>query len=304
MPPNHIADLTNRAVIRDICRRYGFTFSKRLGQNFLINPSVCPRMAQAAVGGKDWGVLEIGPGIGTLSRALCSAAGRVVAIEIDRRLGPVLQETMAGYENFVLLQGDALKMDLAAVLRAQIGERPAAVCANLPYQVTTPLLMKLLEARLPVGNITVMVQKEAAQRLCAPPGTRQAGAVSYAVAYYAQAERLFTVQPGSFMPQPDVMSTVIRLLPRDHPPVAVPKEEEASFFRLIRAAFSQRRKIATNGISDGLHLPKQQVSAALCDAGLPEQARPEQLTLEDFCTLHKALQNRLATEKSSMSLSV
>lgn len=281
--------LTDRAVIGDICRRYGFTFSKGFGQNFLVNPGICPRMAQAAVGGSDWGVLEIGPGIGTLTRELCAAAGKVVSVELDRRLFPVLAETMARYDNFTLVEGDALKIDLRALLAEQFGTRPVAVCANLPYYITSPLLMRLLEERLPVQNITVMVQKEAAQRLCAVPSTRMAGAVSYAVAYYAQAQVLFSVQPGSFYPPPKVTSAVIQLCPRQTPPVPVPNGDEAGLFRLIRAAFGQRRKTAANAVAAGLGYPKERVLAALSAAGLPATARPEQLTLADFCALQAAL---------------
>ncbi len=286
--------LTDRAVIADICRRYGFTFSKGFGQNFLVNPGVCPRMAQVAVGGRDWGVLEIGPGIGTLTRELCAAAGKVVSIELDRRLFPVLAETMAGYDNFTLIPGDALKLDLRALLAQQFGSRPVAVCANLPYYITSPLLMRLLEERLPVQNITVMVQKEAAQRLCAAPGTRQAGAVSYAVAWYAAARLLFAVQPGSFYPPPKVTSAVIQLCPRPAPPMPLPNGGEAALFRLIRAAFGQRRKTAANAIAAGLGRPKEQVLAALQAANLPAAARPEQLTLRDFCALQNALQGDLS----------
>lgn len=280
--------LTDRAVIRDICRRYDFALSKGFGQNFIVNPGVCPRMAAAAVEGPDWGVLEIGPGIGTLTRALCAAAGQVLSVELDRRLYPVLAETMSGFDNFTLVPGDALKIDLHELL-ARFGGRPVAVCANLPYYITSPLLMRLLEERLPMQNITVMVQKEAAQRLCAAPGTRVAGAVSYAVAYYAAAEQLFTVQPGSFYPPPKVTSAVIRLRPHAAPPVQPPNGDEAGLFRLIRAAFSQRRKTAANAIANGLGCPKARVQAALAAAGLPENARPEQLTLADFCALQAAL---------------
>lgn len=281
--------LTDRAVIRDLCARYGFTLSKGFGQNFIVNPGICPRMAQAALLNKEWGVLEIGPGIGTLTRELCEAAGKVASIEIDERLYPLLAETMAGYDNFTLIPGDVLKLDLHAILREQFDGRPVAVCANLPYYITSPILMRLLEERLPVQSITVMVQKEAAQRLCAAPGTREAGAISCAVDYYATAKQLFTVQPGSFFPPPKVTSAVIQLCPRPTPSVHVPEGDEAGLFRIIRAAFSQRRKTAVNAISSGLDLPKAQVQAAMEQAGLPLTARPEQLTLADFCALQSVL---------------
>ncbi len=290
MTPAPRPALTDRAVIRDLCRRYGFSLSRGFGQNFIVNPGVCPRMAAAAGVDKDWGVLEIGPGIGTLTRELCAAAGRVAAIEVDERLYPVLAETMAGQDNFTLIPGDVLKLDLRALIAGQFGSMPVAVCANLPYYITSPILMRLLEERLPVQSITVMVQREAALRLCAAPGTRQAGAVSYAVAYYAAAQMLFAVQPGSFYPPPKVTSAVIRLCPRSAPPVQVPNGDEAGFFRLVRAAFSQRRKTAVNAVAGGLGLPKPQVEAAWRRAALPAGARPEQLTLADFCALQAALQ--------------
>ena len=190
--------LTDLSTIRSLCDRYGFSLSKGFGQNFIINPGVCPRIAESAGIGPDWGVLEIGPGIGVLTEQLAKRAAKVVSVEIDRRLFPLLDETLAGYGNVKIVEGDVLKVDLRALIRQEFAGRPVAVCANLPYYITSPILMRLLEERLPVENITVMVQREAAQRLCAPPGTRQAGAISYAVAYYASPRQLFTVQPGSF----------------------------------------------------------------------------------------------------------
>lgn len=286
--------LTDLSTIRDLCARYDFALSKGFGQNFLINPSVCPRMAEASGIGPDWGVLEIGPGIGVLTEQLCQRAGKVVAVEVDERLPPLLAETMAGYDNFKLVLQDVLKVDLHALLAEEFGDAPVAVCANLPYYITSPILMRLLEEKLPIRNITVMVQKEAAQRLCAAPGTRQAGAISYAVAYYAKPELLFTVQPGSFYPAPKVTSAVIRLDLHQTPPIALPPEQEKSYFTLIRAAFSQRRKTAANAVANGLHLPKAQVLAALQAAGLSTTARPEQLTLQDYGALHAALQTAAA----------
>ena len=177
--------LTDLSVIRDLCARYDFSLSKGFGQNFIINPGVCPRIAEASGIGPGWGALEIGPGIGVLTEQLAERADKVVSVEVDTRLQPLLAETMAGHPNFKLVLGDVLKVDLAALLKAEFPGMPVAVCANLPYYITSPILMRLLEERLPIRSITVMVQKEAAQRLCAAPGTRQAGAISYAVAYYA-----------------------------------------------------------------------------------------------------------------------
>ena len=281
--------LTDLSVIRDLCARYDFSLSKGFGQNFIINPGVCPRIAEASGIGPGWGALEIGPGIGVLTEQLAERADKVVSVEVDTRLQPLLAETMAGHPNFKLVLGDVLKVDLAALLKAEFPDMPVAVCANLPYYITSPILMRLLEERLPIRSITVMVQKEAAQRLCAAPGTRQAGAISYAVAYYAAPELLFTVQPGSFYPAPKVTSAVIRLTLHDTPPVQPANGDERGLFRLIRAAFSQRRKTAANAVAAGLGLPKPRVTAALQAAGLDARLRPEQLTLADYCALQAAL---------------
>lgn len=281
--------LTDLSTIRELCARHDFALSKGFGQNFIINPGICPRIAEAAGIGPGWGALEIGPGIGVLTEQLAKRADKVVSVEVDKRLPPILAETMADYPNFKLVLEDVLKVDLKGLLASEFGDKPVAVCANLPYYITSPILMRLLEERLPIRNITVMVQKEAAQRLCAPPGTRQAGAISYAVAYYATPKLLFTVQPGSFYPAPKVTSAVIRLDIHDAPPVQVPGGDEAGFFRLIRAAFSQRRKTAANAVASGLNLPKARVLAALEAAGLDPRLRPEQLTLADCCALQAAL---------------
>ena len=281
--------LTDLSTIRDLCARHDFALSKGFGQNFIINPGICPRIAEAAGIGPGWGVLEIGPGIGVLTEQLARRADKVVSVEVDKRLPPILAETMADYPNFKLVLEDVLKVDLKGLLAAEFGDKPVAVCANLPYYITSPILIRLLEERLSIRNITVMVQKEAAQRLCAPPGTRQAGAISYAVAYYATPKLLFTVQPGSFYPAPKVTSAVIRLDIHDNPPVQVPGGDEAGMFRLIRAAFSQRRKTAANAVANGLNLPKARVLAALEAAGLDPRLRPEQLTLADCCALQAAL---------------
>ena len=278
--------LTDAGYIRDLLDRHGFRFSKKLGQNFLINPSVCPRMAEACGIGPEGGVLEIGPGIGVLTRELCRQAGRVVAIELDDRLPPVLAETLAGVDNVSFVWGDCMKLDLPALLQEHFGDRPVAVCANLPYYITSPIIMMLLESRLPVENITVMVQKEAAQRLCATPGTREAGAVTLAVQYYAEAETLFGVSRGSFMPAPNVDSAVIRLTRRKTPPC--PVQNEAVMFRLIRAGFNQRRKTLLNSLT-GAGYTKERLSAAFGAAGIAPTARAEQLTLPQWAALANAL---------------
>ena len=279
--------LTDIAYVRDLCTRHGFTLSKGFGQNFIVNPGVCPKIVEAAGIGPEWGVLEVGPGIGVLTRELARRAARVVAVEVDNRLPPLLAETLAGYDNVEIVMQDILKVDIAALIREKFAGMPVAVCANLPYYITSPILMRLLEEKLPIRQITVMVQKEAAERICAAPGTRQAGAISYAVAYYAKPQVLFSVQPGSFYPPPKVTSAVIRLEVHPEPPVPVP--DEAAYFRLVRAAFGQRRKTAANAISAGLGVPKARVTAALEQAGLPATARPEQLTLEQFAALSRAM---------------
>jgi 16S rRNA (adenine1518-N6/adenine1519-N6)-dimethyltransferase len=280
-------ELTDLATIQSVLKRHGFRFSKSLGQNFLIDPSVCPRMAQACGVDESKGVLEVGPGFGVLTRELSVRAGKVVAIELDQSLFPVLEETLSGCSNVRLVQGDVLKLDLAKLLREQFGEMETAVCANLPYYITSPVLMRFLEERLPVSSLTVMVQKEAAQRLCAPPGSKMCGAVSAAVRYYAQPHILFEVPRTSFYPQPNVDSAVIRLDVLREPPVQV--KSEKAFFTLVRAAFGKRRKTILNSVSSGLGLGKSLVLTALNDANIPPTARAEQLTLDQLA----ALSNRL-----------
>ena len=279
--------LTDLSTIRDLCARYDFALSKGFGQNFIINPGICPRIAEASGIGPGWGALEVGPGIGVLTEQLCKRADNVVSIEVDKRLPPLLEETMADYDNFKLILNDVLKVDLKALLAEEFGGKPVAVCANLPYYITSPILMRLLEEKLPIRNITVMVQKEAAQRLCAAPGTRDAGAISYAVAYYAEPKLLFSVQPGSFYPAPKVTSAVVRMDIRPTPAVQV--EDEEGYFALVRAAFGQRRKTAANAIASGLGMPKDAVTAAIEAAGFDARIRPEALTLEDFAKIQNAL---------------
>jgi len=279
--------LTDLSTIRALCAAHGFSFSKGLGQNFIVNPGVCPKIAEAAGLDSTMGVLEIGPGFGVLTQELARRAGKVVAIEIDRRLPPLLAQTLAEFRNVAIVEGDVMELDLAALLRAHFPGMRVAVCANLPYYITSPVLMRLLEQRLPVEQITVMVQKEAAERLVAQPGTRMAGAITCAVRYYARPQMLFAVQPGSFYPPPKVTSAVIRLRPHAEPPVR--PHSEAAMFRVIRAAFGQRRKTAANAVSSGLGLPKETVLAALCNARIPATARPEQLTLQDYAAFSDAL---------------
>lgn len=276
-------NLSNISVIRDVLSRHGFSFSKGLGQNFLINPTVCPRMAEMGNAKPGWGIIEIGAGVGVLTAELARRADKVVCIEIDSRLLPALDETLAEFDNIKIVNEDVLKVDLHKLIEQEFAGMPVAVCANLPYYITSPIIMNLLEAHLPIASLTVMVQKEAAARLCAEPGSREVGAVSIAVRYYSDPKILFQVSRGSFLPAPDVDSTVIRLDVRDHPPVEVGSEEQ--FFKVVRAAFSQRRKTLPNTLSAGLGIPKAQAIEMLEKAGIPTNLRAEQLTLDQFALL-------------------
>ena len=242
---NRLSDI---GTIREILSRHGFTFSKALGQNFLINPTVCPRMAQESGAGPGVGVIEVGPGVGVLTNELCQLAEKVVAIELDKRLLPVLDETLAEYDNVKIVNGDVLKLDLNLLIAEEFPGMEVVVCANLPYYITSPVIMKLLEDRLPVKAITVMVQKEAAQRICAEVGSRMSGAVTVSVNYYAKPEMLFGVSSGSFMPAPKVDSAVIRLNVLPEPPV---QTDEALFLRSSRRRFrSAARSSPTRSAPD------------------------------------------------------
>lgn len=282
-------NFTDPFAVRMLLSSHGFRFSKALGQNFLIDPTVCPRMAELCGADEHTGVLEIGPGIGTLTAELAKKAARVASVELDGRLLPVLDETLSGCKNVHILQGDVLKLDLAALLEQEFAGLDVVCCANLPYYITSPVVMALLERRLPLKSITVMVQREAAERLCAEPGSREAGAVTLAVRYYAEPEVLFGVSAASFLPRPKVDSAVIRLTVRQEPPVSC--RNEKLLFRTIRAAFGQRRKTLENALSAGLSLPKETAGQALDKAGIARTLRGEKLTLEDFARLSDALEN-------------
>ena len=280
-------ELTDLSYVRALCEKYDFALSKGFGQNFIVNPGLPPKIVDASGVDKRYGVLEIGPGIGVLTRELAKRAAKVVSIEVDERLPPLLAETMAGVDNFKLVLQDVLKVDLKALIAQEFPGMPVAVCANLPYYITSPIVMKLLGDRLPIESLTVMVQKEAAQRLCAAPGSREVGAVSIAVQYYSQPQVLFQVSRGSFMPSPDVDSTVIRLDVRQQPPVQLKREED--FFRVVKAAFSQRRKTLPNTLSAGLAIPKQQALDLLERAGVASNLRAEQLSMQQFADIANAL---------------
>lgn len=282
------AVLTDVQTLRRILSRHGFTFSKGLGQNFLTDPDVCPRMAALCGASEADGVLEIGPGAGVLTRELAGRAKRVVSIEADARLLPVLAETLEGYRNVEVLCRDALKTDLAAVVRDSFQDcRRVFVCANLPYYITSPVLTALLELGTAVAGVTVMVQQEAAERLTAEVGGRNAGAITAAVRVKSEPELLFRVPAASFTPPPKVDSAVIRLTPLASPPV--PLGDEKWFFRVVKAAFAQRRKTAVNGLSSGLGLPKARIASALAALGLPPETRAETLPLPKLAALASAL---------------
>ena len=279
--------LSNKKDLLKLLEKQGFTFKKGLGQNFLIDPFVCPEMARAAAADGE-GVLEIGPGAGVLTKELAATAKKVVAVEIDERLKPVLSETLAGLDNAEVVFADVMKIDLAALIAEKFSDcNGVSVCANLPYYITSPIVMMLLESRLPVNSITVMVQKEAAERLCAEVGTREAGAVSVAVSYYSSPLVLFDVPRESFMPAPNVDSAVIKLNILKNPPIEVKDEE--FFFKLVKAGFALRRKTFANSVSAGLDVPKSAVVSALENAGIDCNIRAERLNMEELAKLSEIL---------------
>lgn len=284
---NNLSDIS---VIKSVLSRHGFTFSKALGQNFIINPGVCPRIAEEGGAKEGVGVLEVGAGIGVLTAELAKRASKVVCVELDTRLLPVLDETLGEFDNVKIINGDILKVDLHRILEDEFGNMPVVVCANLPYYITSPVIMRLLESRLRIDSVTVMVQKEAAVRLCADVGSRDSGAVTVAVNYYAEAQKLFDVSRGSFMPSPNVDSAVIRLDILKNPPIEV--SDEKFFFSMVKAAFSQRRKTASNGISAGMGISKPTVIEAIEAADLSPTVRAEALTMEQLGRLCEELKKR------------
>ena len=280
-------NLSDIKTIEHIFKKHGFSFKKSLGQNFLINASVCPSMAAKACD-SDTGVLEIGPGIGVLTHELSKVAKKVVAIELDERLKKILPETLSDCNNVEVIYGDVMKLDLHKIIKEKFSDcERISICANLPYYITSPIIMMLLENKLPINNITVMVQKEAAQRLCAEVGTRDAGAVTIAVNYYANSKILFEVDRYSFMPPPNVDSAVISLEIRKNPPINI--ENEKKFFSLVKSAFAQRRKTLVNTVSNTSNFTKEQIKDALNEIGLNESIRAEQLTMQDFANLSNKL---------------
>lgn len=284
-----MANLGNPQNTIEIIQKYEFRFQKKFGQNFLIDTHVLEKIVEAAGVTKDDMVLEIGPGIGTMTQYLAEAAREVVAVEIDNNLIPILQDTLSDYDNVVIINNDILKVDLEALSKEHNGGKPIKVVANLPYYITTPIIMGLFESNVPLDNITIMVQKEVADRMQEGPGSKDYGALSLAVQYYAKPEIVTNVPPNCFMPRPNVGSAVIRLTRYPEPPVKV--DDAKKMFSLIRASFNQRRKTLVNGLNNapGLHFTKDQIVEALEKMGLSETIRGEALTLEQFAELSNIL---------------
>jgi len=281
-----MATLGNPQNTIEILKKYDFMFQKRFGQNFLIDTHVLEKIIKSAEITKDDLVLEIGPGIGTMTQYLCENAREVVAVEIDKNLIPILEnDTLAGYDNVTVINEDILKLDLNKLVKERNGGNRIKVVANLPYYITTPIIMGLFESHVPLKNITVMVQKEVADRMQAGPGSKDYGALSLAVQYYATPYIAANVPQNCFMPRPNVGSAVIRLTLHEEPPVKV--KDEGFMFALIRASFNQRRKTLVNGLTNAaeLHLSKEQVQGALEQMGLSVTIRGEALTLEQFAEL-------------------
>lgn len=272
-----------------VLQKYNFSFQKKFGQNFLIDTHVLDKIIRSAEITKEDMVVEIGPGIGTMTQYLACAAGKVAAIEIDKALIPILEDTLEGYENVQIINDDVLKVDIAKLAEEENGGRPIKVVANLPYYITTPIIMGLFENHVPLKSITVMVQKEVADRMQVGPGTKDYGALSLAVQYYAKPYIVANVPPNCFMPRPKVGSAVIRLERYDEPPVQV--EDEKLMFRIIRASFNQRRKTLANGLKNSpeLQFSKEEIEKAIEGIGKSVSVRGEALTLEEFAALSNFL---------------
>ena len=281
--------LGNPKYTIEVLQKYGFVFQKRFGQNFLIDTRVLDRIIEASEITKDDFVLEIGPGIGTMTQYLADAAREVTAVEIDDALIPILQDTLKEWDNVSVIHGDILKTDIRKIADEKNQGRPIKVVANLPYYITTPIIMGLFESHVPVDSITVMVQKEVADRMQTGPGSKDYGALSLAVQYYAKPEIVANVPPNCFMPRPKVGSAVIRLTRHQNPPVQA--KDEKLMFRIIRASFNQRRKTLANGLSnsDKIDLPKDVITEAIAKLGKGESVRGESLSLEEFAALSNDL---------------
>ncbi|MCI8410629.1 MAG: 16S rRNA (adenine(1518)-N(6)/adenine(1519)-N(6))-dimethyltransferase RsmA [Lachnospiraceae bacterium] len=284
-----MANLGNPQNTIAVLQKYQFNFQKKYGQNFLIDTHVLDKIISAAKITKDDMVLEVGPGIGTMTQYLCEHAREVIAVEIDKNLIPILEDTLSEYDNITIIHDDILKVDIEKIVQERNSGRPIKVVANLPYYITTPIIMGLFESHVPIENITVMVQKEVADRMQVGPGTKDYGALSLAVQYYAEPYIVANVPPNCFMPRPKVGSAVIRLTRHSEPPVKV--AEEKLMFQLIRASFNQRRKTLVNGLNNSpeLNFSKEVIVKALESMGLPLTVRGETLTLEEFARLSEEL---------------
>ena len=284
-----MATLGNPQNTIAVLQKYNFNFQKKFGQNFLIDTHVLDKIIAAANITEDDLVLEIGPGIGTMTQYLCEHARQVVAVEIDKNLIPILKDTLSEYDNVKVIQNDILKVDINEIAEKENGGRPIKVVANLPYYITTPIIMGLFESHVPIENITVMVQKEVADRMQVGPGTKEYGALSLAVQYYAEPYIVANVPPNCFMPRPKVGSAVIRLTRHKENPVEV--KDEALMFRLIRASFNQRRKTLVNGLTNSpeVQASKEEILAALEEMGVSATVRGETFGLEEFATLANLL---------------
>ena len=289
-----MATLGNPQNTIAVLQKYNFNFQKKFGQNFLIDTHVLDKIIAAAGIGREDFVLEIGPGIGTMTQYLCENAREVIAVEIDKALIPILQDTLSEYDNVEVLNEDILKVDINRIAQEKNGGRPIKVVANLPYYITTPIIMGLFENHVPIDSITIMVQKEVADRMQVGPGTKDYGALSLAVQYYAKPEIVANVPPNCFMPRPNVGSAVIRLTCHEAPPVDV--KDEKLMFRIIRASFNQRRKTLANGLNNSgeIHLSKELITQAIEELGVSPGIRGEALTLEQFAQLSNIIRDKLA----------
>ncbi len=281
-----MAYLSNPTYTRAVLEAHGFSFQKKYGQNFLIDGNILDNIIDAAGITKDDFVLEIGPGIGTMTQRLCEEAREVCAVEIDKTLIPILDDTLSSYKNWTVINQDILKVDIKKLAEEKNGGKPIKVVANLPYYITTPIIMGLFESHVPLESITIMIQKEVADRMQEGPGSKEYGALSLAVQYYSTPKIVCDAPPSCFMPQPKVTSTVITLKCHNNPPVDC---DEKLLFQIVRASFNQRRKTLQNGLSNGLHYSKEQIAEAIEKAGFSPTIRGEALSLEDFAKLTNVL---------------
>ena len=288
-----MAELGNPQNTIEVLQKYRFNFQKKFGQNFLIDTHVLDKIIDASGVTEDDFVLEIGPGIGTMTQYLCERAREVVAVEIDKNLIPILSDTLKNYSNVTVINEDILKLDICKLAEEKNQGKPIKVVANLPYYITTPIIMGLFESHVPIDSITIMVQKEVAERMQEKPGSKEYGALSLAVQYYAKPEIVANVPPNCFMPRPNVGSAVIRLTRHEKPPVEV--EDEKLMFRIIRASFNQRRKTLANGLNNApeIHLPKEVIQESIVSLGVPENIREEALSLEQLAELSKEIGQRM-----------